>query len=157
MSNTDVSHSVLSIIASFSSGLDVFKRLREKRRRTKKRSKTEEQTDGDEIRLSRSLRQGPEDIGREYQRCSQTVVGEHVAIGDGALVHFMVILVLHQLMNPSLRSGFASRHPTASKQRPRQHYRIVSRAQAARSSRSGLSKLDRSIGTLSCADCGYFA
>lgn len=86
MANANVSSSVLSIIASFSSGLDVFKKLGEKRKKKKRRSRAEEQTDVDELRLSRSLRQGPEDIGREYQRCSHTALGDHIAIGDGKYI-----------------------------------------------------------------------
>lgn len=81
MAYTNVSSCVLSIVASFSSGLDVFKKLGEKkrkRRRFKKTDNVEEQ----ETRLSRSLRQGPEDIGREYQK-NVHAVGDDFAIGDG--------------------------------------------------------------------------
>lgn len=81
MAHTNVSSCVLSIVASFSSGLDVFKKLREKRRR-RRRSRLAEKDDIEEFRLARSLRQGPEDIGREYQRSIQAA-GDHFAVGDG--------------------------------------------------------------------------
>lgn len=73
----------MSIVASFSSGLDVFKELRDtrkRRRRVKAGDKAEEEN---EIRLSKSLRRGPEDIGREYQRNLQNA-GDEFAVGDGA-------------------------------------------------------------------------
>lgn len=87
MAATNVSSCVLSIVASFSSGLDVFKRLREKRKRRHggRRGggrKCDGRADEEELRLSRSLRQGPEDIGREYAR-SVYAVGDGFAIGDG--------------------------------------------------------------------------
>lgn len=90
MANTNVSNSVLSILGSFSSGLDVFKRLREKRRRKhsgrghgrRKRGNGKVDAEEEEMRLSRSLRQGPEDIGREYAR-SVYAVGEGFGVGDG--------------------------------------------------------------------------
>lgn len=77
MAQTSVSSSVLSIIASFSSGLNVIKRLKE-RRKSRKTSKT----NSDELNLSRSLRKGPEAIGWEYQTYSQQL-GEGYAVGDG--------------------------------------------------------------------------
>jgi len=81
MAHTNVSSCVLSIVASYSSGLDVFKQLRERRRR-KRRSKSSPKLDDEELRLARSLRQGPEDIGREYQKSVQAV-GDYFAVGDG--------------------------------------------------------------------------
>jgi len=85
--NASVSNTVLSIIASFSAGLDVFKELRDKRRRRKKRSSGgngggERLQAEVESRLAKSLRRGPEDIGREYQGGVQRV-GGGFAIGDG--------------------------------------------------------------------------
>jgi len=83
MAHSNVSSCVLAIIASFTGCTDVFKQLREKRKR-KKRSKSNAQLDDDEISLSRSLRNGPEAIGREYQRNVQAA-GDHFAVGDGVL------------------------------------------------------------------------
>ncbi|KAK0860054.1 hypothetical protein LTR87_017423 [Friedmanniomyces endolithicus] len=81
MAQTNVSSCVLSIVASYSSGLDVFKQLREKRSWKKQRSRATAQLGEAEVRLARSLRQGPEDIGREYLKSVQAA-GEWFAVGD---------------------------------------------------------------------------
>ncbi|KAF7191559.1 hypothetical protein HII31_07061 [Pseudocercospora fuligena] len=80
MAQSNVSSCVLSIVASFASGLDVFKKFRELRGK-KRKSRKNASLDDEEVRLAKSLRQGPEDIGREYQR-SIISVGEHFAQGD---------------------------------------------------------------------------
>lgn len=82
MAQTNVSSCVISIIASYTSGLDVFKKFRESRKSRKRRSKKNASVDDEELRLARSLRQGPEDIGREYQRSIQ-FAGDQFAHGDG--------------------------------------------------------------------------
>lgn len=89
MAHTNVSSCVLSIVGSFSSGLDVFKKLSDKRKRRRGHhrrrngsKKCDERAEEEELRLSKSLRQGPEDIGREYAR-SVYAVGDGFAIGDG--------------------------------------------------------------------------
>lgn len=82
MAQSNVSSCVLSIVASFTSGLDVFKKFKELREKRKRRPRKNASLDDEEVRLARSLRQGPEDIGREYQR-SISAVGEHFAQGDG--------------------------------------------------------------------------
>jgi hypothetical protein len=84
MAHTNVSSCVLSIVGSFSSGLDVFKKLRDKRKRkhNSRRKKCDALAEEEELRLSKSLRQGPEDIGREYAK-SVYAVGDGFAIGDG--------------------------------------------------------------------------
>lgn len=94
MAQTNVSNGILSIIASFSNGLDVLKKLRKNRRKKKKKTSKwtnfsrKQQTDNDEeeeqaLRLSRSLRRGVDDIGREYQARSMRCDGERYAVGDG--------------------------------------------------------------------------
>jgi hypothetical protein len=91
MAHSNVASCVLSIVGSFSNGLDVFKKLREKRQRRKKPKKSDV-VDGEEMRLSRSLRRGQEDIGREYQN-NVFAVGDHFAIGDGtALISYHHLL-----------------------------------------------------------------
>ncbi|UJO23364.1 uncharacterized protein CLAFUR5_12659 [Fulvia fulva] len=86
MAQTNVSSCVLSIIASLTSGLDVFRKFREsqsrKQRRSRKKNNHNETGNEDENRLAQSLRLGPEEIGREYQR-SVYAAGEHFAQGDG--------------------------------------------------------------------------
>ncbi|KAK6443704.1 hypothetical protein LTR95_000531 [Oleoguttula sp. CCFEE 5521] len=94
MADTSVSSSILAIIGSFASGLDVFKKLREKRRHRRRRVKPDQQIDSSEIRLSRSLRQGPEDIGREYQSYAQSLVGERVAAGDAIAQNSLAEILL---------------------------------------------------------------
>lgn len=83
MAHANVSNSVLTIIASFSNGLDVLKKLRRSHRKSNKRSKSTKRSDEDAMRLSRSLRHGPEEIGREYQAGSMRCDGERYAMGDG--------------------------------------------------------------------------
>lgn len=86
MAHTDVSSCVLSIVGSFASGLDVFKKLREKKKRRRRSRRDGRECDArveeEEMRLSRSLRQGPEDIGREYAR-NLYAVGNGFGVGDG--------------------------------------------------------------------------
>ncbi|OQO01685.1 hypothetical protein B0A48_12722 [Cryoendolithus antarcticus] len=94
MADTTVSSSILAIIGSFASGLDVFKKLREKRRHRRRRVKPDQQADSSELRLSRSLRQGPEDIGREYQSYAQSLVGERVAAGDAIAQNLLAEILL---------------------------------------------------------------
>ncbi|KAF2717259.1 hypothetical protein K431DRAFT_288708 [Polychaeton citri CBS 116435] len=104
MAQANVSSSVLSIVASFTSGLDIFKRLRERRRR-RKRTKASDKIDEDELRLSKSLRQGPEDIGREYQRSTYRV-GEQFGIGDSIAQTLLAEILLK--LNTGLLTIIAS-------------------------------------------------
>ena len=83
MAHSNVASCVLSIVGSFSNGIDVFKKLRDKRR-SKKKPKRNDFPEIEELRLSRSLRQGQEDIGREYQN-NIFAVGDHFAVGDGMM------------------------------------------------------------------------
>ena len=91
--DTPVGDSVLAIVGAFTNGLDVFKRLRERRRRRKSTKKPHRATpaqiepSGDELQLSNSLRQNPVDIQRHYET-NYAAVGEKFAQGDGTmLVH----------------------------------------------------------------------
>lgn len=83
-----IGDSVLAIVAAFTSGLDVFKRLRERRRRRKSSKRPHRATpaqiepSGDELRLSNSLRQSPVDIQRHYES-NYAAAGERFAQGDG--------------------------------------------------------------------------
>lgn len=81
MPDTNVSSCVLNILGSFASSLALFKKVKDKRRK-KRRSRKDDRADDEELRLSRSLRQGPEDIGREYQH-NVYAAGDQFAIGDG--------------------------------------------------------------------------
>ena len=83
MAHANVSNGVLTIIASFSNGLGVLKKLRRSRKTGSQQSKRKKRNDEDALRLSRSLRTGPEEIGREYQAGSMLCDGELYAMGDG--------------------------------------------------------------------------
>lgn len=83
MAHANVSNSVLTIIANISNGLDVLKKLRRSHRKSNRRFKSTKRSDEDAVRLSRSLRHGPEEIGREYQAGSMRCDGERYAMGDG--------------------------------------------------------------------------
>ena len=78
MAQSNVSSCISAIVASYTSGIDVLKRLRRK-------SKCLEVYAGqhdEEARLNRSLQQGPHEIHREYIYCIETA-GDEVAVGDG--------------------------------------------------------------------------
>lgn len=92
MAHANVSNGVLTIIASFSNGLDVLKKLRRTRKTSTQRSKKQKRNDEDALRLSRSLRNGPEEIGREYQAESMRCDSELYAMGDGELVRWTIQL-----------------------------------------------------------------
>lgn len=81
MQTTD--SSVSSLIITFTRSLDYFKNLREQRRKKKttKANKKKEALRGDELKLSMSLRQGPVEIQREYER-NYRANGDRYAVGD---------------------------------------------------------------------------
>lgn len=83
MARADIPNGVLTIIASFSNGLEILKKCRRSEKKRPRRSKASKQTDDDALRLSRSLRHGPEEIGREYQAGSMRCDRERFAAGDG--------------------------------------------------------------------------
>lgn len=89
-SEANVSGCVSNLIQAFTNSLDVFKRLRERRRKrkhSKQQSAAEKarQYSGDELQLSNSLRRGPQDIQDVYEKCYGRA-GERFAKGDG--MHF---------------------------------------------------------------------
>ncbi|GAB7363342.1 hypothetical protein MBLNU230_g3623t1 [Neophaeotheca triangularis] len=95
MSDSSVSNCVLSIVTSFTNGLDVLKRLRERKWHRKQSKNVPKKSGNEELLLSRSLRRGPEDISREYQR-SIHAAGHHYAVGDAtaqtSLAHILLKL-----------------------------------------------------------------
>ncbi|QIX00147.1 hypothetical protein AMS68_005664 [Peltaster fructicola] len=96
-----VSSGVRSIIESFINGLDVLSKLREKHKRKKQGTS---RTEDDCTRLSRSLRQGPEEIGLEYERGMR--LDERYAHGDGIAQHSLAEILLR--LNTGLVSIIAS-------------------------------------------------
>ena len=100
MAQATVSNCVLSIVASFSSGVDVLRaRRRSSQRRGPANGAGTGAEDQDEVRLSRSLRRGPEDITREYRK-SLLSVGDRFAVGDGMkplLIPYLYLLSIVEL------------------------------------------------------------
>jgi hypothetical protein len=92
----DVSNCVSQLIRAFTDGLDIFKRLRERRRKRKSTKKsrekqTSDKDDGAELKLSESLRRGPRDIQERYEKCYGEK-GERFARGDGECYpHFSIV------------------------------------------------------------------
>ncbi|KAF2026815.1 hypothetical protein EK21DRAFT_73286 [Setomelanomma holmii] len=83
----EVSNCVFNLIQAFSNGLNIFKRLRERRRKKKARKENQEveAVSSDELQLSKSLRKGPQELAETYDACySQT--GQGFAKGD-AIAH----------------------------------------------------------------------
>jgi hypothetical protein len=80
----EVSNCVSNLIQAFSNGFNVFKRLRERRRKKKARKENQaaEAVTSDELQLSKSLRRGPQELAENYDAFySQT--GQRFAKGDG--------------------------------------------------------------------------
>ena len=83
--------SVTGIIAAFRASLQEFRNYRERKRKVKKSTahtnhkrlkSKEEDSNGDELLLSHSLRQGAIDVQREYDRHYRQY-GDRYAVGDG--------------------------------------------------------------------------
>jgi hypothetical protein len=125
MAHANVSNGILTIIASFSNGLDVLKKLRQSNKKGPTRTKAAKRSDEDALQLSRSLRHGPEEIGREYQAGSMRCDSERYAMGDGRSSQDTKLQQLTS--NDSHRTELTSRDTTQTERRPGQHYRIVPR------------------------------
>ena len=81
----DVSHCVSSLIQAFSNGINIFKRLRERREKRKVRKQTQalESANNAELQLSNSLRRGPMELAEKYDECyMQRNMGRRFARGD---------------------------------------------------------------------------
>lgn len=81
----DVNKCVHNLIEAFTNGLNIFKRLRERRQKHKarKQSQAHEPINSAELQLSNSLRRGPQDLAERYEECySQTGMGNRFARGD---------------------------------------------------------------------------
>ncbi|QDS71472.1 hypothetical protein FKW77_004195 [Venturia effusa] len=109
MQTTD--SSVSALIITFTRSLDYFKNLREQRRKKKKAvkvNKKKEALRGDELKLSMSLRQGPIEIQREYEK-NYRANGDRYAVGDGesrasiyGILHVHVLTALSAIASASL-------------------------------------------------------
>ncbi|CBX98019.1 hypothetical protein LEMA_P094280.1 [Plenodomus lingam JN3] len=79
-----VSSCIMEIIHAFQNGLNIFKRLRERRkkRRPRKGSQAPDPTTSAELQLSKSLRRGPEELTETYAQCYYSGMGPQFAKGD---------------------------------------------------------------------------
>jgi hypothetical protein len=82
----EVSNCVSNLMQAFANAFDIFKRLRERRRKrkSKKPQGQIDPTSGTEAQLSNSLRRAPLDIHSSYHSLYSTV-GSQFAQGDGEL------------------------------------------------------------------------
>lgn len=82
--NNEVSSCVCNLIEAFTNGLNIFKRLRERRRKRKARKDHPVSDPNAEAahQLSKSLRKGPQEIAQKYAQCYYSGMGPHFAKGD---------------------------------------------------------------------------
>lgn len=82
-SEADVSGCVARLIHAFTDGLNIFRRVRERRRKKKAKKNREkaDKEDGGEVQLSKSLRRGPKELQARYAKCYGQK-GESFAKGD---------------------------------------------------------------------------
>ena len=94
MSAVEVAAIVTSIIAAFSSGMNVLKRMRV-RQKTRKQDKQAAIPTQDELRVEKSLLRGPRQIRAEYDK-NVTRLGHRFEIGDpianNSLAHTLIVL-----------------------------------------------------------------
>jgi hypothetical protein len=117
----DVSHCVHNLIEAFTNGLNIFKRLRERRRKHKARKEIQapEPINSAELQLSNSLRRGPQDLAERYEECyGQKNMGSRFAEGDCKCSCLCRILPL-MLIEGSHCSCVACRNPDEAQHRPR--------------------------------------
>ncbi|KAF1929078.1 uncharacterized protein M421DRAFT_420304 [Didymella exigua CBS 183.55] len=95
----DVSHCVHNLIEAFTNGLNIFKRLRERRTKHKARKEIQapEPINSAELQLSNSLRRGPQDLSERYEDCyGQRGMGSRFAKGD-SIAHASLAEILMRL------------------------------------------------------------
>ncbi len=106
MSNVEVKTVVESIISAFSSGIDVFRRVRNDQQSRKR----EEIASDEEVRLTKSLHKGNRAISREYER-DYDHLGQQFATGDGELLGNRGLLpTANDNFSKSRRAGVSCRH-----------------------------------------------
>ncbi|KAF2846020.1 hypothetical protein T440DRAFT_250512 [Plenodomus tracheiphilus IPT5] len=82
--DAEVSSCIMEIIHAFTNGINIFKRLRErrKRRRARKEDHAPDATTSAELQLSKSLRKGPAELTETYAQCYYSGMGPQFARGD---------------------------------------------------------------------------
>lgn len=148
MAHANVSNGVLTIIASFSNGLDVLKKLQ--RSSTARQSKGKKRKNEDALRLSRSLRSGPEEIGREYQAGSMHCDSERYAIGDGKPGGEAMCTTW--LTRHSYCADLAGRDPAQTEHWHCWHHHLFLESRQTQRVRSGLPVFDKSVRRVAHAD-----
>ncbi|KAL1587157.1 hypothetical protein WHR41_04448 [Cladosporium halotolerans] len=106
MAPANVSSSILTIITSFANGLEVLQKLKNSKRKGAVWSQASKRNQDDELRLSRSLRRGMHDIGREYQEASRHCDVERFAVGDATAQNSLAEILVK--FNTGLISVFTS-------------------------------------------------
>ncbi|KAJ4350991.1 hypothetical protein N0V95_004225 [Ascochyta clinopodiicola] len=94
-----VSNCVNNLIEAFTNGLNIFKRLRERRRKHKSRKQEQapEPVNSAELQLSNSLSRGPQDLAMRYEECyGQSGMGRRFAKGD-SIAHASLAEILIRL------------------------------------------------------------
>ncbi|KAH7401509.1 hypothetical protein BKA66DRAFT_508027 [Pyrenochaeta sp. MPI-SDFR-AT-0127] len=106
--DADVSNCVSNLIQAFTNGLNIFKRLRERRRKRKARKENQvvDPTTSAELQLSKSLRKGPGELAERYAECYHSGIGPRFAKGD-SIAHASLAETLIKL-NTGLVSIIAS-------------------------------------------------
>lgn len=82
--DAEVSSCIMEIIHAFTNGLNIFKRLRERRKkhRARRDNQAPDPTTSAELQLSKSLRKGPEELTETYAQCYYSGMGPQFARGD---------------------------------------------------------------------------
>lgn len=80
----EVSSCVANLIQAFTNGLNIFKRLRERRKKKKARQthQVAEPATSAELQLSKSLKKGPQELADKYAECYHGGMGQQFAKGD---------------------------------------------------------------------------
>lgn len=80
----EVTSCVANLIQAFTNGLNIFKRLRERRKKKKARQKNQvaDPTTSAELQLSKSLKKGPQELAERYAECYHSRMGSQFAKGD---------------------------------------------------------------------------
>lgn len=120
----DVANCVHNLIDAFTNGLNIFKRLRERRRKHKarKQSQAPEVVSSAELQLSNSLRRGPQDLAEKYEECyGHSGMGHRFAKGDCKSTHSSRMVFI-ALIVPSNRTCHSCRNPYQAQHWPGQHH-----------------------------------
>jgi hypothetical protein len=112
----EVEHCVSNLIHAFYNGLNIFKKLRERRRKRKGRKENQpaDAAASEEKQLSKSLKRGPQELAETYDACYRQT-GQSFAKGDGKL-HSPTRRVPHVINYNRKRPGcntYLAAHPIA--------------------------------------------